>query len=66
MRRLTLHSTSITITHPHSKETMTFEAPMPPYFPALIAGGKKPRKMTPASKKIEPGHQEKERPRGRK
>lgn len=32
IKRLTLHSASLTITHPYTKEPMTFEKRMPPYF----------------------------------
>lgn len=32
IKRLTLHSTSITITHPYTHEPMTFEAKVPAYF----------------------------------
>ena len=36
MKRLALHAASITIEHPHSKETMTFEARVPASFEALL------------------------------
>ncbi|MFC1671992.1 RluA family pseudouridine synthase [Planctomycetota bacterium] len=36
IKRLTLHAASITIVHPHSKETMTFTAPVPAYFKSLM------------------------------
>ena len=32
VKRLTLHSTSLTITHPYTNEPMTFESKMPEYF----------------------------------
>ena len=32
IKRLTLHSASLTITHPYTKEPMTFESRMPTYF----------------------------------
>jgi tRNA pseudouridine32 synthase/23S rRNA pseudouridine746 synthase/23S rRNA pseudouridine1911/1915/1917 synthase len=32
VKRLCLHSASLTITHPFSKELMTFESEIPPYF----------------------------------
>jgi len=34
--RLALHSHSITLTHPFSKARLTFEAPVPEYFRALV------------------------------
>jgi tRNA pseudouridine32 synthase/23S rRNA pseudouridine746 synthase/23S rRNA pseudouridine1911/1915/1917 synthase len=36
IKRLALHSASITILHPHKKEKMTFEAKVPAYFRALV------------------------------
>jgi len=36
VKRLCLHSASLTLTHPHSKETMTFETPIPGYFNRLV------------------------------
>ncbi len=36
VKRLTLHSASMTIIHPLSKEPMTFESPLPPYFETLL------------------------------
>ena len=36
IKRLTLHAASITILHPHTKETMTFEMPVPDYFNTLL------------------------------
>jgi tRNA pseudouridine32 synthase/23S rRNA pseudouridine746 synthase/23S rRNA pseudouridine1911/1915/1917 synthase len=36
VRRLTLHSTSLTIVHPHTKQSMTFETKMPDYFATLV------------------------------
>lgn len=36
IRRLTLHSASITILHPYTKEWMTFETKVPTYFKSLI------------------------------
>lgn len=36
MQRLTLHAASLTISHPHTKETMTFETKMPRYFETLV------------------------------
>ena len=38
VKRLALHAASITIRHPHSKEPMTFEAGLPPYFESLLSG----------------------------
>lgn len=32
VKRLCLHATKITILHPHTKESMTFESEIPPYF----------------------------------
>jgi tRNA pseudouridine32 synthase/23S rRNA pseudouridine746 synthase/23S rRNA pseudouridine1911/1915/1917 synthase len=37
IKRLTLHSQSITFTHPHTKEMMTFEAKIPGYFYSLLS-----------------------------
>jgi len=36
--RLALHSASLTLIHPHSKEEMVFETKIPDYFKALING----------------------------
>jgi len=36
IKRLSLHAASLAITHPHSKNKMTFEAAMPPYFKSLV------------------------------
>ncbi len=36
IKRLCLHSASLTLVHPFSKKTMTFEAKMPAYFESLI------------------------------
>ncbi len=36
IKRLTLHSASLTISHPYSKETMTFECKMPNFFETLV------------------------------
>lgn len=38
IKRLTLHAESITISHPHTKEEMTFAAKLPGYFNALLSG----------------------------
>lgn len=40
-KKLTLHSASITVTHPFSKEKMTFTALVPAYFESLIKGAQK-------------------------
>lgn len=37
IKRLTLHASSMTITHPYSKKMMTFTAPTPPYFESLMS-----------------------------
>ncbi|MDA0745053.1 MAG: RluA family pseudouridine synthase [bacterium] len=36
VNRLTLHAASLTIRHPHTKEEMTFETKIPPYFESLL------------------------------
>ena len=36
MKRLMLHAASLTITHPYSKETMTFATKVPAYFESLM------------------------------
>ena len=36
IKRLALHAASITISHPHTKEKMTFEAKVPLYFNSLV------------------------------
>ena len=36
IKRLTLHAGFITITHPHTKEKMTFEAKVPAYFGSFV------------------------------
>ena len=37
IKRLTLHSASLTILHPKTKEIMTFEAAVPTYFNTLVS-----------------------------
>lgn len=37
IKRLALHATSLTITHPFSKEQMTFETKLPGYFRSLVS-----------------------------
>ena len=36
VKRLALHAASLTILHPHTKEKMTFETKIPPYFKSLV------------------------------
>ncbi|NQT91632.1 MAG: RluA family pseudouridine synthase [Lentisphaerae bacterium] len=36
IKRLALHAAALTIRHPHTKETMTFEAKLPSYFNSLV------------------------------
>ncbi len=36
VKRLALHAASLTILHPHTKEKMTFETNIPPYFKSLV------------------------------
>jgi RluA family pseudouridine synthase len=36
VKRLALHAASLTISHPHTKEKMNFDAEMPSYFTALL------------------------------
>ncbi|MBU0945311.1 MAG: RNA pseudouridine synthase [Proteobacteria bacterium] len=36
IKRLALHAFSITFSHPHSKEELSFETKIPPYFNALL------------------------------
>jgi tRNA pseudouridine32 synthase/23S rRNA pseudouridine746 synthase/23S rRNA pseudouridine1911/1915/1917 synthase len=43
IKRLTLHSAAITLTHPFSKEKMTFESKSPAYFESLLKGRQGPR-----------------------
>jgi 23S rRNA pseudouridine1911/1915/1917 synthase len=43
IKRLTLHSASITLVHPHTKEQMTFESKVPAYFESLLRGAQGPR-----------------------
>lgn len=38
IRHLALHAASITINHPHTKDPMTFDAPIPNYMKALMRG----------------------------
>jgi tRNA pseudouridine32 synthase/23S rRNA pseudouridine746 synthase/23S rRNA pseudouridine1911/1915/1917 synthase len=40
-KKLTLHSASLTISHPFSKEKMTFTSLIPAYFESLIKGAQK-------------------------
>ncbi len=35
-KRLALHAASLTIAHPHTKESISFSAPPPPYFASLM------------------------------
>lgn len=37
IRRLTLHASSLTLVHPHTRESMTFTAETPPYFESLMS-----------------------------
>ena len=37
IKRLTLHAASISITHPETNESMTFETPIPQYFLKLVS-----------------------------
>ncbi len=37
IKRLTLHAASLTISHPHTKQPMTFESKTPGYFYSLLA-----------------------------
>ena len=37
IRRIALHATSLTLKHPHTHESMTFETPIPAWFTTLIA-----------------------------
>ncbi len=39
IKRLTLHAASLSLVHPFSKEPMTFEAKVPPYFNYLMRNG---------------------------
>lgn len=36
IKRLALHAASLSFLHPHTKQEMTFEAPVPPYFESLM------------------------------
>lgn len=36
IKRLALHSASLTLLHPYSKKNMTFKTPVPPYFYQLV------------------------------
>jgi tRNA pseudouridine32 synthase/23S rRNA pseudouridine746 synthase/23S rRNA pseudouridine1911/1915/1917 synthase len=40
-KKLTLHSASLTITHPYSKEKIVFTSLIPAYFEVLIKGAQK-------------------------
>lgn len=42
-KRLFLHSQTLTIRHPHSKEKITFSAPVPPAFEAMLTGKREPK-----------------------
>ena len=35
-KRLWLHASSLTFTHPHTRESMTFTAPLPPHFQSIM------------------------------
>ncbi len=37
LKRLCLHAASLTLVHPFSKETMTFDAPLPGYFNTVLS-----------------------------
>ena len=41
LKRLALHAASLTIVHPYSKESMTFDTKMPAYFRKLLQGPKR-------------------------
>ncbi len=36
IQRLALHATTLRLNHPHTKEPMVFQAPVPDYFAALM------------------------------
>jgi tRNA pseudouridine32 synthase/23S rRNA pseudouridine746 synthase/23S rRNA pseudouridine1911/1915/1917 synthase len=40
-KKLTLHSGSLTLTHPYTKESLTFSALVPAYFELLVKGAQK-------------------------
>ncbi len=40
VRRLTLHASSLTLVHPHTKKKMTFATKIPAYFDALMKGSR--------------------------
>ena len=42
IKRLALHALTLTFTHPFSKEKMTFETKIPPYFNYLLRNGPSP------------------------
>ncbi|WFB35131.1 RluA family pseudouridine synthase [Kiritimatiellota bacterium B12222] len=42
-KRLFLHAEKLTITHPFSKEKITFTAPVPPAFEAMLTGKREPK-----------------------
>ena len=46
VKRLMLHATSLTIEHPYSKETMTFETRIPGLFTSLMKRSRGPRDNT--------------------
>ena len=46
VKRLTLHASFLTITHPHSKEEMTFSTKIPSYFTALMKRSRDAREST--------------------
>jgi tRNA pseudouridine32 synthase/23S rRNA pseudouridine746 synthase/23S rRNA pseudouridine1911/1915/1917 synthase len=48
IKRMTLHAASITLQHPFSKEKMTFDSKVPPYFNYLMRNGPEPEKTPPA------------------
>lgn len=38
IKRLALHATTLTLSHPYTKEQLTFEAPIPNYFKVIMKG----------------------------
>ena len=48
VKRLCLHAAKLTIVHPHSKESMTFESEIPPYFHNVVNKKLEPAKEVKA------------------
>ncbi len=67
VKRLCLHAAKLTIVHPHTKESMTFESEIPPYFHNVVNKKLEPAKpvkaVAPAPAEAKPSANKKNAPR---